>query len=193
MRVAFAPSAPFLLLGSGPVELRSALDGALAALTGEVVVVGAAPTAGWVEGSVDLTPYGVVGPPRPDPLPLPLAVGRTLLAGRPHRLWGVPGAGLPEAADLLVVGDGTAKRSVKAPGHLDGRAAAYDEAVVDALASGSPEALRDLDEELGAQLWVSGIPAWKAVAGLPGPWRASLAYSDAPYGVGYVVATWQQD
>lgn len=186
--VAFVPSAPFLLLGGGPADLRAAIDEALEVLTGDVVVVGSAPTPGWWEGSVDLTPYGVPGTPAPDPLPLALAVGRTLLGDRPHRLWGVPG--LPEVDSLLVVADGSATRTEKAPGHLDLRAESFDAHVAAALSDGDPAALGALDAELAEQLWTQGVAAWQAVAALPGRWRARLGYDDAPYGVGYFVATW---
>lgn len=189
--VVFVPSAPFLLLGAGPDDLRECVDEALQALTGDVVVVGAAPRPGWWEGSVDRTPYGVRGTPAEDPLPLALAVGRTLLGDRPHRLWGVPSDGLPEADSLLVVGDGTARRSEKAPGHLDPRAEGFDHAVARALDTADGEALLALDPALAGQLWVGGLAAWRAVAAVPGPWDATVTYALAPFGVGYVVATWR--
>jgi hypothetical protein len=152
------------------------------------VVVGAAPGPGWWSGSVDLTPYGVPGEPAHDPLPLALAVGAHLAPGA--RLWGVPSDGLPAADSYLVVGDGTAKRTLKAPGHLDERAEAFDAAVVEALAAGEPAALAALDPTLAGDLWVAGLAAWTAAATLPGPWQGEVLYADAPYGVGYVVATW---
>jgi hypothetical protein len=188
--VAFVPSAPFLLLDAGPPELCTAIAAALATLAGEVVVVGRAPAPGWVEGSVDLTPYGVLGEPADDPLPLPLAVGRHLLGDRQHRLWGVPSGPLPEADSLLVVADGSAKRTLKAPGGFDPRAAAFDAGVVAALGAADSAALAALDDELADELWVAGTAAWSAVAALPGDWRAEVLYADAPHGVGYAVATW---
>jgi len=191
--IAFVPSAPFLLLGEGRSALRAAIDDALAVLTGEIVVVGAAATPGWAEGEPDLSPYGVrVDPPR-HPLPLSLSVGRTLLGDRPHRLWGVPSEGLPEADSLLVVADGTARRTEKAPGHLDARAEAFDQAVAAALEAGDPAALRALDPGLAVELWVTGMPAWTTTAEAVGAgWSGQVLYADAPYGVGYVVATWQR-
>ena len=190
MRVVFVPSAPLLLFDAAPADLRCALDEALAPLAGEVVVVGRAPTPGWVEGTVDLTPYGDLGVPAEDPLPLSLAVGRHLLGPREHRLWGVPSGPLPPAEAYLVVADGTAMRTPKAPGNLDERAEAFDAVVVAALAAGDASALGALDEALATALWVGGIPAWRAAAELPGTWRGQVFYADAPYGVGYVVATW---
>jgi hypothetical protein len=188
--VVFVPSAPFLLLDAGPDDLRAAVKDGVSVLEEDVVVVGAAPTPGWWEGSVDLTPYGVPGSPAPDPLPLALAVGAHLLRDRPYRLWGVPSGPLPEAAGYLVVADGTAKRGLKAPGHLDERAEAFDDQLCAAVAAGSPEGLLSLDEALAAELWVQGLPALRAVAGLGGSWHADVTYAAAPHGVGYVVGTW---
>jgi hypothetical protein len=189
-RLAVVPSAPLLLLGGAPPDLSAAVAKAVDHLEGEVVVVGAAPTPGWWQGTVDLTPYGVRGTPSADPLPLSLAVGATLLGDRPHRLWGVPSGELPEAASYLVVTDGTAKRTLKAPGHFDERAEAFDAALTAALEAGDPAGLLSLDEGLAGELWVQGLPALRAVAELAGPWRAELLYAGAPFGVGYVVATW---
>lgn len=195
--IAFVPSPPLLLedLGGGPASLRSACSQAVSVLDGcaEVVVVGAADTDGWVTGSVDATPWGAPGEPAPDALPLALAVGVTLL-GRPGRLLGVRAGDLPElgaGTGLLVVGDGTAKRTEKAPGHLDPRAAAFDADVENALAAGDPAALLALDEGLAEELWVGGLGVWRAVArAAPGPWRGRVHLAEAPYGVGYVVASW---
>lgn len=191
--VVFVPSAPLLLFGGGPPELQAALAQALAALTGEIVVVGAAPTAGVVEGTVDLTPYGVPGVPSADPLPLALAVGRTLLGARPHRLWGVPSPTGPLPADsLLVVADGSATRSEKAPAYFDPRAATFDGLIAQALQAGSPEQLAGLDPLRAAELGAAGLPAWAAAGAVAGPWQAELIYDQAPYGVGYFVAVWRR-
>jgi len=195
--LAFVPSPPLLLsaLGGGPEELRSACSQAISVLDGatQVVIVGAAPQDGWVTGTVDATPWGARGPSSPDPLPLSLAVGVTLLGdGRPY---GVHRGGLPELPDgtgLLVVGDGTAKRTEKAPGHFDPRAEAFDLAVESALAAGDPAALLALDEALAEDLLVGGLAAWRAVArALQGSrWDGRVLLAQAPYGVGYVVASW---
>lgn len=212
--VAFVPSAPLLLpaLGGGPADLRAACLEALDALQGaeRLVVVGAAPEPGPVTGAVDATPWGAPGRPAPDVLPLALAVGASLLeasplAARPRQLYGVAGVVAPDlggpGTGLLVVGDGTAKRTEKAPGHYDPRAEAFDRRVEDALAAGDPEALLSVDEAQAGELWVGGVAAWRVAAaaaraevrpggGAPRGWRGQLRYAAAPYGVGYLVATW---
>ncbi|MEO9110080.1 MAG: hypothetical protein ABI368_07670, partial [Jatrophihabitantaceae bacterium] len=93
---------------------------------------------------------------------------------------------------LLVMGDGSACRSIKAPGYLDERASAFDQAVASALASGDSAALGSLDLELGAELLAAGVPAWRAASSVLDGIRydAELTYDQAPYGVGYFVAAW---
>jgi hypothetical protein len=193
--VAFVPSPPLLLtaLGGGPASLRSACAQAISVLGGlDVVVLGAAPADGWLTGSIDATPWGAPGPATDDALPLALAVGSTLLGDRPHALYGVAGGGLPPLGDvgLLVVGDGSARRAEKAPGHLDDRAAGFDAQVEAALAAGDPALLAALDAALGVELLAGGVPVWQAVSQLSGTWRGEVHLSDAPYGVGYFAASW---
>lgn len=206
--LAFVPSPPLLLhaLGGGPESLRSACLQAISVLDGldRVVVVGVAPTEGWVTGSIDATPYGAPGIPAPVALPLALAVGSTLLGDRPHDLYGVAGGTLPELAGrtgLLVVADGSARRTEKAPGHLDDRAEGFDAQVEKALAAGDPELLKALDVHLAEALLVGGITAWRAAGaaaakearadgGAPAGWSGQVHLAAAPYGVGYLVASW---
>jgi hypothetical protein len=93
---------------------------------------------------------------------------------------------------LVVMGDGSARRSTTAPGYLDPRAPPFDAAVAAALGDGDGEALADLDEALGAELLAAGVPAWRAAGALlaGGSYDAELLYADAPYGVGYFAAAW---
>lgn len=104
------------------------------------------------------------------------------------------GAGLDRAGErraLLVMGDGSARRSERAPGYVDPRAAAFDATVAAALAAGDASALAALDPVLGADLLADGVPAWRVAAhAATGPYDAELLHDAAPYGVGYLVATW---
>jgi hypothetical protein len=99
-----------------------------------------------------------------------------------------------EPVGLLVLGDGAAKHTVRAPGHFDHRAADFDKAVATALAGADPGALLALDPVLADELWVAGREAWQvgaaAAQALSPAWRGELLYSDAPYGVCYHVALW---
>jgi hypothetical protein len=93
---------------------------------------------------------------------------------------------------LLVVADGAATHTPKAPGAFDDRAAEYDRAVAEALGGGDAAALAGLDPTLSDALWVGGRVPWQVLAGaLPRPSSARLVHSSAPYGVAYHVALWE--
>jgi hypothetical protein len=100
-------------------------------------------------------------------------------------------AQIPGRLGLLVIADGSARRTVKAPGYIDDRAGPYDESVRVAVSSGDLAALRDLDPDLARQLMAPGWPALQVLAELAGDDRphATVHYCDAPFGVGYLVAT----
>ncbi|SEG61123.1 hypothetical protein SAMN04489712_107186 [Thermomonospora echinospora] len=185
-----------------------------------IVVVGGADTtrAFGPDARGDLRPYGldlqVGGAPGGPCLPLSLTIGAWLL----HRLGGEgldsgrvryqavasgasPGecarlgvelAGAGRRVGLLVMGDGSACRSQKAPGYLDERAAPYDAGVARALGRADAAALAALDPGLSGKLQVAGRAAWQVLAGAAGEgaFRAELLADEAPYGVGYLVADW---
>jgi hypothetical protein len=213
--VAFCPSPPLLVpdLAAGAAgELdplraacREAVGRLLATRPDEVVVIGTGSGGGrFPPGTTGtLAGYGVPvtatlpgAPRRPGPLPLPLTLGAWLLAGATVPCSGVavdgPAPGVPDAPAYLVVGDGSARRSERAPGYVDPRAEPFDAGVAAALAAGDAGALRDLDPVLGADLLAAGVPAWRAVGrALAGRrFEAELRYDAAPYGVGYFVAFW---
>ncbi|WP_405408255.1 class III extradiol dioxygenase subunit B-like domain-containing protein [Streptomyces decoyicus] len=100
-------------------------------------------------------------------------------------------ASAPRVA-LLVMGDGSACRTVKAPGYFDERAEAFDTATARALGTADLEALTALDEERAAALQVSGRAGWQILAGAAegADLRGRLLRDEAPYGVGYFVAAW---
>lgn len=95
---------------------------------------------------------------------------------------------------LIVMGDGSARRSAAAPGYLDERAVPFDDAVEAALSIGDADALADLDLGLAAELMCAGAPAWAAAGDLLAgtPWTATLRWAGAPYGVQYAVADWSR-
>lgn len=103
-------------------------------------------------------------------------------------------AALADARDvtLLVMGDGSARRAVKAPGYLDERAARFDATVQDALAAGDAAALSALDVRLGEELLAAGTRAWRAAGTVLTGHRydAELLFTDDTYGVAYFVAAW---
>jgi hypothetical protein len=166
-------------------------------------------------------------------LPLSLGLGVMLLDqggyGGPRRLFAVGpdapagacaalGAELATGATrtaILVMGDGSARRSLKAPGHLDPRAEPFDAEVEQAVRAGRLGALLELDEALARDLMVTGRPAWQVLAGamangngvdglgadglgangvgqggaaVDGAPVTEVLYCDDPFGVAYLVA-----
>ncbi|MGQ0630784.1 MAG: class III extradiol dioxygenase subunit B-like domain-containing protein [Sporichthyaceae bacterium] len=197
-------------------ELRTACDAAVAAGLAAgpervIVVGGGGGTQRWPNESPGaLAGFGIAGFGPPGDLPLSLTIGRWLLwrAGwtGPVELQSVGpqtsaaacaelgvalGAGTP--AFLLAMGDGSARRSLAAPGHLDTRAEDFDADVAKALAGADVEALLAVDPVLAGALLATGRPAWQVLAGAvgvtPAQWRGELGYDAAPYGVGYFVAS----
>lgn len=110
-------------------------------------------------------------------------VGRELLGG-------VETDARDQPAGLLVMANGSARRTEKAPGHLDERAFGFDEALERALAAGDAAALADLDPVLADDLLAAGARLLRDLAGLSVV-EASLDYADDPFGVRYWVVRWQ--
>jgi hypothetical protein len=177
----------------------------------------------WGSGAAgSLAPYGVdvcVGGPDPmesEALPLALTVGAWLLDESGYvgerRYVGVPdsfdparcadlGASLAARADrvgFLVMGDGSARRDERAPGAVDPRAPGWDARVVASLGSGDLDGLRGLQPDLARELLAAGRAAWQVLAGAADSvvgrrLEASVLADEAPYGVGYFVASWRLD
>jgi len=182
-----------------------------------VTVIGAARrTAVWPAGAgLDLVAFAPAPgahdgdlPGAAPSLPLPLGLGARLLdeAGYqgPRRLQSVHpdepvaaclrlGESLGRLGDrggLLVMADGSACRSVRAPGYLDPRAAAFDETLERAVSGGDLGPLRAMDAGLARELRADGRPAWQVLAGaMSGQMPATeVLYADDPFGVFYLVA-----
>jgi hypothetical protein len=186
-----------------------------------VVVVGAGPeTASYGSGdSGSLAAYGVelavpLGPricAGAPVLPLSLTVGAWLLresgwtgdrqgyavapdtTAQDAAAAGKEIAALDQSVAVLCMGDGTARRTLRAPGWLDERAEEFDAAVTAAFRAGDGDALLGLDRALADDLLVAGRPAWQVLAGAAAGCgiEARIEYDDAPFGVQYTVATWR--
>jgi hypothetical protein len=98
----------------------------------------------------------------------------------------------PEPVGLLVLGDGAATHTERAPGHLDARAGPFDATVAAALRAADTAALAALDPSTATELLVAGRAPWQvlAAAAAGGRWRGELLHSAAPFGVAYHVAFW---
>lgn len=122
---------------------------------------------------------------------LPVAVGRWLLRGRSAVAVGSDTAEPRDFDALLVMGDGSASRTEKAPRHLDDRAVPFDDHVLAAIGRGVPTELADLDLALAETVAAAGAPAWKRLAQrLDQVVSAQVDAVDDQYGVLYFVARW---
>ncbi|GAA3646787.1 hypothetical protein GCM10022237_02810 [Nocardioides ginsengisoli] len=106
--------------------------------------------------------------------PSGLRVGAALVAAASAEVVGEGETG------VLVVGNGSAKRTEKAPGHLDPRAEAFD--------AGLRASFADIDLALAEELWADAA----CLGGLPPLAEADVRYDDAPFGVQYWVAVWSR-
>jgi len=220
--VAVCPGTPLLspqvaITADGVAAVQAAAQAAVATLAAaavdEVVVIGEAPATGVYEGTWDWHGFGVASRGGRGPaLPRALGVGAWLLddtwAG-PCRYVGVSPAAAPSECAalgqalrddpgtraLLVIGDGSARRSLKAPGHLDERAESFDEQVAAALAAADLSALRALDPDLAHELMAAGRASWQVLAAAADgeQWDAAVLLHEAPYGVGWLVASWRRN
>ncbi|MER6914146.1 class III extradiol dioxygenase subunit B-like domain-containing protein [Streptomyces sp. NPDC000594] len=197
-----AAARPDLLIVVGPVEPGA--DG-----------VYPAGTPGSFRGfGVDLAVRLGAGPADRQPereLPYSLAVGAWLLGRARWDACPVEGLGVtaelaPDAAlelgrragaraprvAVLAMGDGSACRTLKAPGYLDARAEGFDADAARALGAADIDALKSLDPALARQLQAAGRAPWQVLAGAAEDTGKAgrLLHEDAPYGVGYLVATW---
>jgi hypothetical protein len=210
-------------------ELRAACDTAvskmLAAGPEAVVIVGPGPvTRCWpADGVLDVAAFGGGSGARTARPVLPPAagIGAYLLDragyGGPRTIWSVSENDTPQACQrlggelaatggdsaLLVLGDGSARRSLKAPGRFDERAAAFDAVAERAIRSADLDALLALDPVLARELMSTGRTGWQVLAGAllaqpgqqgdgPVPGAAAFTvdvhYAGDPFGVLYLVA-----
>jgi aromatic ring-opening dioxygenase LigB subunit len=200
-------------------DLRAACLAAIDQLADadSLVIVGTGPTTGTrydASAGGSFAPYGAhsVSVGSGDPvLPLSLAVGAWLV--NQSKAADLPRTSLTVAADetpsaclelgrllahgpdrvaLLVMGDGSPRRSEHSPVHLHPRAELFDSTVAAALDLADHTTLAALDPDLATELHAAGRAPWQVLAGATttAALRGDLSYHAAPYGVGYFVASW---
>jgi hypothetical protein len=157
--IALVPGVPALLpayasLQDPVAELRAACLSAVAELGPRVRVVASGPSG--------------------------LRVGAALVAAVAAELVGEIDEGDAGETGVLVVGNGSAKRTEKAPGHLDPRAEEFDARL--------RASFDDIDLALADELWADAA----CLGGLRPLAEADVRYDDAPYGVQYWVAVWSR-
>lgn len=104
------------------------------------------------------------------------ALGQELSAGR--------------ATILLVVADGPATLTEKAPGHLQPDAARVAQDLAGAMAGADAAALADLDPVTCDRLWMRGRSALQVLAGAATGLRGEVFAEESPFGVQYLLARW---
>ncbi|TCN38467.1 hypothetical protein EV644_10922 [Kribbella orskensis] len=210
------------IAGGAAAELDDLRAACLAAIdqladADTLVIVGSGPTTGTrYDASAGGTfgPYGApgvqVGSGEPV-LPLSLTMGAWLV--NQSKAAGLPRFSITVAADetpaaclelgqelahgnervaLLVMGDGSARRSEHSPVHLHPRAEIFDTTVAAALDLADTTTLSALDPDLATTLQAAGRAPWQVLAGATAttPLQGNLTHHTAPYGVGYFVASW---
>ena len=209
-RLVVCPGSPLLATGDATGDVpevaavRAAAASAVARLVADVparvvVLAEAGPTHPSSAGGT-LRPWGVdvSAGGADDVLGLGQTIGAWLLDRAGHdgpRLYTSDATQLRPDDAILVVADGTATRTERAPGHLDERAAAFDEALARALDAGDADALARTDLTLAETLWCRGAATLAAVgAAVRGRISTSaLIAHDAPLGVAWFVAEWTLD
>jgi hypothetical protein len=91
----------------------------------------------------------------------------------------------------LVVGNGSARRTEKAPGHLDERAAAFDADLGRSLRDGPFRSLAAVDRDLARELWAS-VDGIVEMAAVPDLSLVQVDYDSDPFGVQYWVIRWAE-
>ncbi|MFI9592990.1 hypothetical protein [Nonomuraea sp. NPDC052265] len=201
---------------------RAAVAALRAAHPDALVVVGGAETTRSYEGAAagSLRPWGfelTVGEGRPV-LPLSLTVGRWLLNdadGASDRSPAADGEGAPARAvafdaapaecravgaglaavgrvALLVMADGSACLTPRAPGRYDEAAGPYNALIAGAVGRADAAALAALDPVEADRLWVTGRAALQVLAGAAEgtSLKGGLLMESSPYGVGYFAGVW---
>ena len=120
-------------------------------------------------------------------------VARNTAAGACLKLGRILADRAPRVA-LLAMGDACARPARGDPDVPDPAARDYDEEVAEALAAADARWLARLDPAADDELVVAGRAAWQVLAGAARGTRMQgrLLCMAAPYGVTYLVASWEQ-
>src|SRR5690242_12366622 len=120
-------------------------------------------------------------------------VARSTAAGDCIKLGRILADRAPRVA-LLAMGDACARPAREAPEAPDPDAQDYDYEVAEALAAADARWLARLDPALDEELVVAGRAAWQVLAGAAGRrhMQGRLWCMSAPYGVTYLVASWDE-
>lgn len=216
MRSGVVPAAPALLPGLGGTadplaDLRERARALVADMTKgatRVVVIGAGEsTRTWPTDAPSGAARFTTGNVPEGALPTDLEIGRSFAPSRGGGLVlqsvaadAEPAACLDlgrslaaDGAALLVVADGPATLTEKAPGHLQPDAAPFAEELARALGAADTTALAGLDPATCDRLWMRGRPALQVLAGAFADEQAhgDVLAEESPFGVQYLLARWR--
>ena len=199
-----------VLAGDEAPNPMAGLVGAAAGLPGETGARLPAETAGLSDEPADLPggPAGLPGGPAGlpgEPVSWPGAgaasgsavvfqeVARNATASDCLTLGRILADRAPRVA-VLAMGDACARPAREDPEAPDPAARDYDEEVAEALAAADARWLARLEPALDDELVVAGRAAWQVLAGAARGTRMQgrLLCMAAPYGVTYLVASWEQ-
>ncbi len=97
-----------------------------------------------------------------------------------------------DAEHVLVVANGSACRTEKAPGHLDERAEGFDTTIEHALRGGDPAAALALTEDLACELWCHDLPSLQWLLRAVQDADGGLVHAEATHGVAWWVGSWER-
>ena len=210
------PAAPALLPGIGGTadplaDLRArattlVADTAMTKGADRLVVLGSGPsTRTWPVDAPSGATRFTTGRVPEGALPSDLEIGRSFApsgGGELHLLSVAADAGPQECADLgadlaagpdavlVVVADGPATLTDKAPGHLQPDAAPFARALAEALTGADVATLAALDPATCDRLWMRGRPALQVLAAAAPGLAGELVGEETPFGVQYLLARW---
>jgi hypothetical protein len=170
-------------------DSEAGLVGAAAGVPGDAGAGLPAETAGLPDGPVSLPGAGAASG-----IPVLFQeVARDAAAGACLKLGRILADGAPRVA-MLAMGDACARPAREDPDVPDLAAQDYDEELAEALAAADARWLARLDPALDDELVVAGRAAWQVLAGAARGVRMQgrLLCMSAPYGVTYLVASWEQ-
>lgn len=182
------PSAGLVGAGAGlPGETGAGLSAEPAGIPSATVGV---PGEGSIPGGAMNPPGGGAGP---GIAVVFQEVARNAAAGACLKLGRILADRAPRVA-LLAMGDACARPAREDPDVPDPAAQDYDEEVAEALAAADARWLARLDPARDDDLVVAGRAAWQVLAGAARGTRMQgrLLCMAAPYGVTYLVASWEQ-
>lgn len=104
-----------------------------------------------------------------------------------------PASTSADSGHLLVVGNGSAARTEKAPGHLHPEAVVFDDRLDTLLRAADAEGLAALDTILATELWADVGAVVQAAPAFAGAKLVAVDYAENPYGVCYRVMRWEAE